>query len=56
VSGNKSIVYAFLRIGKSGKSTQFAVCVENIAPSGEYLVSVSLMANIPNQFVVWRVV
>ncbi|MPN22094.1 hypothetical protein SDC9_169477 [bioreactor metagenome] len=56
VSGNKSIVFAFLWIGEARKASQFAVRMENITPPRKDFVSVGLMTNVPDQLVVRSVI
>ena len=52
MSGNEAVVFAFRRIGESTETVQFADGVENVASSREYLMSVGLMSDVPDDAVI----
>ena len=55
MSAGKRVVFAFKRGGEGTDAAQLAVGAELVAPSGQYLVSVGLMSDVPYEAVVGRV-
>jgi hypothetical protein len=55
MSGDESVVFAFLRIGESADTAEFAQGAENLPPAGQYFVSVGLMSHVPNDAIVGRI-
>ena len=56
VRGTEGVVLAFVAARKSRQAAQLAQGVEALAPAGEDLVRIGLVAHVPHQTVFWRVV
>ena len=56
MSAGESVVFAFFGRGERAYTFEFTVGGKGFAPSGQYLVAVSLMAHIPDDAVVGSVV
>ena len=51
MSGVKGVVRAFRSFGKTGQAAQSPERIKTVAPAGEQLVSVRLVAHVPDQAV-----
>jgi hypothetical protein len=51
VTGAEGIVFAFFSFAKAGESTQLTEGRESVPASGQNLVGVALMGNVPNNIV-----
>ena len=49
------IIFAFRALGEAGQATAFAQRADTVAPPGEDLMRIALVAHIPDQLVVGRV-
>ena len=54
--GAKGIVFALIALRESGNASRFAQACHRFATTGQYFVRISLVAYIPYQAVIWRVV
>ena len=52
MSACERVVFAFERGGEGVQSVQLAIRAKRFAPSGKYLMSVSLMSHVPHNAVV----
>ena len=55
MSACERVVFAFERGGEGVQSVQLAIRAKRFAPSGKYLMSVSLMSHVPHKSVFGRV-
>ena len=55
MGGAERVVLAFAALGETGQPTFLAQRADAIAPAGQYLVRIGLVADIPDQAVVGRV-
>ena len=55
MSYTEGIVFAFTAFGEATKPAVFAVGMKLLPAAGEYLMSVSLVAHIPYQLIIWCV-
>ena len=55
MGGAERIVGALAALGETGKAPALAKRVDPVAPTGQDLVRVTLVSNIPDDFVVWCV-
>ena len=51
----KRVIFAFRTTGETGQPVLLAQSADAVAPAGQDLVRIALMANIPDQPVMWRV-
>ena len=56
MSADKRVVFTLFRRGEGTYAVQLAVSAERFAPSRQYLVSVGLMAHIPHDAIIRRII
>ena len=55
MAGADRVVLRFVATQETADAAVLFDCRKQIAPSGQYFVRVSLVADVPNQPIVWRV-
>ena len=56
MTDTECIIFAFAALGKTADAVVFPVGDEIVSSTGEYFMPIGLVANIPDELVIWRII